>query len=112
VLRASSLPTKSFGMFWNASTLPCSAVSSGDVDERPDAWNSVVALSTSVSRACRVPYEPSCMRLVIVVGPFGGASLARFESASPEEDRAIEEVMGWERMDGCVSQLVGVSMRT
>jgi hypothetical protein len=52
------------------------------------------------------------MRLVIVVGPFGGASLARFESASPEEDRAIEEVMGWERMDGCVSQLVGVSMRT
>jgi hypothetical protein len=36
-------------------------------------------------------------------GPLGGVSLARLESASPEEERAIDEVMGWERMDGCVS---------
>jgi hypothetical protein len=36
-------------------------------------------------------------------GPAGGVSLARFESASPEELLAIDEVMGRDRIDGCVS---------
>jgi hypothetical protein len=36
-------------------------------------------------------------------GLAGGVNLARFESASPEEPRAIDEVMGCDRIDGCVS---------
>lgn len=68
-----------------------------------EARMSVVALSTSLSSACRESYEPSWIRVVMVAGPFGGVSLVRFESASPEAERAIDEVMGCERSEGCVS---------
>lgn len=85
--------------------MPCKAAS-GRVAKSPpalDAKMSVVALSTSFAKACRDPYEPSCIRLEIVGGPVGEVSLARFESDSPEEDRVMEAVMGWDRIDGCVS---------
>ena len=68
-----------------------------------DARISVVALSTSFTSACKESYEPSCIRLLMVAGPFGGVSLVRFESASPEADRVIDEVMGCDKMEGFVS---------
>ena len=43
------------------------------------------------------------MRLVMVVGPVGGVSLARLESASPDGERAMDEDRGWVRMEGSVS---------
>jgi len=94
--------SKASAFFW-------SAVYSGDVGAAEEslapleARISVVALSTSLTRACRVSYAPSFARLLIVTGPVGGVSLVRFESASPEADRVIEEVMGWDRIEGCVS---------
>jgi hypothetical protein len=65
MLCASSRLTKLLKMVWKARTLPCSAVSSGDVGTVDgslaplDARISVVEISTSFSRACRVSYEPS-----------------------------------------------------
>jgi hypothetical protein len=39
----------------------------------------------------------------MVAGPLDGVSLVRFESASPEADRVIDEVMGCDRIEGFVS---------
>lgn len=39
----------------------------------------------------------------MVEEPIGGVSLARFESASPDVFRVIDDVMGWDRIEGCES---------
>lgn len=109
VLRASSRSTRVFATFWNASTLACRALSSGEmgrVDELLpplDASMSMVAVSMSFSSAFNESYELSSTRLEMVAWPVGGDSLARLESASPEELRAVDEEMRCDRMDGCVS---------
>jgi hypothetical protein len=68
-----------------------------------EARISAATFSISFSRACNESYEPSWIRLAMVAGPVGGVNLVRFESASPDELRVIEEVMVCVSIEGWVS---------
>lgn len=66
---------------------------------------SVLAVSTSSTKASKEEYDPSCIRLAIVVGSSRWASLVRLADGSPAGDRFVEVLIGRLRMEGWVSWL-------